>query len=82
MRTSNFFFFLPKCHKYPFLMLYHHPHLSEERASQLSLLNGGIEEPESRKLAQMESGLLHSATVRPQAMRGRRDPTGLFCLCG
>lgn len=25
-------------------MLYHHPHLSKERASQLSLLNGGIEE--------------------------------------
>lgn len=24
-------------------MLYHHPHLSKERASQLSLLNGGIE---------------------------------------
>lgn len=82
MRTSNFFFFLPKCHKYLFLMLYHHPHLSKERASQLSLLNGGIEEPESRKLAQAGSGELHSATGRPQAMRGRQDPTGLFCPWG
>lgn len=81
MRAPNFFF-LPKCHKYPFLTLYHHPHLSEERTSQLSLLNRGIEEPESRKLAQAGSGVLHSSTGRPQAMRGRQDPTGLFCPWG
>lgn len=57
-------------------MLYHHPHLSKERASQLSVLKGGIEEPESRKLAQAGSGMLYSETGRPQAMRGRQDPRG------
>lgn len=82
MKTPSFFFFLPKCHKYPFLMLYHHPHLSKERASQLSLLKGCIEEPESRKLGLAGSGVLHSAIARPQAMRGRQESHGALLPLG